>query len=81
MKSMNESKHGFWGVLARKAKAILDEDTEPQHFETPERKRSPMSAATPTMGKVSFSVLYLYVPKKKKKKNLEGKWSKMVKIF
>lgn len=80
MKSMNESKHGFWGVLARKAKAILDEDTEPQHFETPERKRSPMSAATPTMGKVSFSVLYLYVPKKKKN-NLEGKWSKMVKIF
>lgn len=55
MKSMNESKHGFWGVLARKAKAILDEDTEPQHFETPERKRSPMSAATPTMGKYENS--------------------------
>ncbi|XP_075636235.1 uncharacterized protein LOC142608361 [Castanea sativa] len=55
MKSMNESKHGFWGVLARKAKAILDEDTEPQHFESPERKRSPMSAATPTMGKFENS--------------------------
>ncbi|KAM3692275.1 hypothetical protein ACJW31_08G076400 [Castanea mollissima] len=55
MKSMNESKHGFWGVLARKAKAILDEDTEPQHFESPERKRSPMAAATPTMGKYENS--------------------------
>ena len=54
MKNLNESKHGFWGVLARKAKAILDEDTLPQeHVETPQRKRSPMPA-TPTMGKVSY---------------------------
>lgn len=26
MKNLNESKYGFWGVLARKAKAILEED-------------------------------------------------------
>uniref|UniRef100_A0A2N9ELM6 Uncharacterized protein n=1 Tax=Fagus sylvatica TaxID=28930 RepID=A0A2N9ELM6_FAGSY len=55
MKNLNESKHGFWGVLARKAKAILDEDTVPQeHVETPQRKRSPMPA-TPTMGKYENS--------------------------
>ncbi|KAK6163893.1 hypothetical protein DH2020_000757 [Rehmannia glutinosa] len=27
-KNMNESKQGFWGVLARKAKAILDDDDD-----------------------------------------------------
>ncbi|KAJ4980001.1 hypothetical protein NE237_010781 [Protea cynaroides] len=34
MKSLNESKHGFWGVLARKAKAILEDDNVAQKFET-----------------------------------------------
>lgn len=28
MKSLNEPKHGFWGVLARKAKAILEDDND-----------------------------------------------------
>ncbi|KAL1558751.1 hypothetical protein AAHA92_09178 [Salvia divinorum] len=35
-KSINESKHGFWGVLARKAKSIIDEDNyTAQKHETP----------------------------------------------
>lgn len=51
MKSLNESKHGFWGVLARKAKAILDEDTVPQQIQTPERTM-PQMHGTETMGKV-----------------------------
>lgn len=51
MKSLNESKHGFWGVLARKAKAILDEDNVPQQIQTPERTR-PHMHGTETMGEV-----------------------------
>ncbi|XP_071738417.1 uncharacterized protein [Rutidosis leptorrhynchoides] len=34
MGSTNEP-GGFWGVLARKAKAILDDDDAPRHFNTP----------------------------------------------
>nr|GLL36771.1 uncharacterized protein LOC109181355 isoform X1 [Ipomoea trifida]GMD39975.1 Developmental and secondary metabolism regulator veA like [Ipomoea batatas] len=34
MKSTNEA-GGFWGVLARKAKAILDDDNMSRHFEAP----------------------------------------------
>eukprot|EP00258_Populus_trichocarpa_P042838 XP_024458857.1 uncharacterized protein LOC18100027 [Populus trichocarpa] len=37
----NDSK-GFWGVLARKAKAILEDDNMSQQFETPERSRFQM---------------------------------------
>lgn len=33
MKSLNESKYGFFGNLARKAKAFLDEDNLPKQFE------------------------------------------------
>ncbi|KAL2239603.1 UNVERIFIED_CONTAM: hypothetical protein Sindi_0601500 [Sesamum indicum] len=33
---MNESKQGFWGALARKAKAILDDDNGAQPHEVPE---------------------------------------------
>lgn len=39
MKSLNESKHGFWGALARKAKAILDDDNGVQQPEVPGRMR------------------------------------------
>lgn len=35
MKSLNESKYGFWGVLARKAKSFLDEDNS-----SPDRNHS-----------------------------------------
>ncbi|KAJ4971872.1 hypothetical protein NE237_004971 [Protea cynaroides] len=47
--SLNESKHGFWGVLARKAKAILDDDDVAQQFETSSRTR-PQMLETPTGG-------------------------------
>ncbi|RVW56450.1 hypothetical protein CK203_072544 [Vitis vinifera] len=33
MKSSNESKYGFWGALARKAKAIIEDDNEAQQPE------------------------------------------------
>ena len=33
MKSLNETKYGFWGVLARKAKSILEDDNATQQFE------------------------------------------------
>ncbi|KAL5711567.1 hypothetical protein ACHQM5_022002 [Ranunculus cassubicifolius] len=32
MKNLNETKDGFWGVLARKAKSILDDDNVAQQF-------------------------------------------------
>ncbi|KAG6631003.1 uncharacterized protein LOC122292307 isoform X2 [Carya illinoinensis] len=48
MKSLNESKHGFWGALARKAKAILDEDSVPQQIQTPESIRPHVPGTTPT---------------------------------
>ncbi|KAJ4804577.1 heat-inducible transcription repressor [Rhynchospora pubera] len=32
MRNLNESKSGFWGNLARKAKAFLDEDNLPKQF-------------------------------------------------
>lgn len=40
MNISNESKYGFWGVLARKAKAILEEDNGFQNFETQGRMRT-----------------------------------------
>ncbi|KAL5974871.1 hypothetical protein ACLOJK_031544 [Asimina triloba] len=40
--SLNESKYGFWGVLARKAKSILEDDTVAQKFEMPGRTRTPV---------------------------------------
>ncbi|KAF5954543.1 hypothetical protein HYC85_007399 [Camellia sinensis] len=49
MKSLSEPKHGFWGVLARKAKAILDDDNAAQQSETPGRMRPQMSG-TETRG-------------------------------
>lgn len=33
MKSLNEPKHGFWGILARKAKAILEDENATQQFD------------------------------------------------
>lgn len=32
-KSLNEAKYGFWGVLARKAKSILEDDIVSQQIE------------------------------------------------
>lgn len=46
MKNLNESKHGFWGVLARKAKAILEDDNEAQQSASPVRMTLPEDTAT-----------------------------------
>ncbi|KAF9595828.1 hypothetical protein IFM89_005314 [Coptis chinensis] len=35
MKNLNESKYGFWGVLARKAKSILDDENVAHQFNKP----------------------------------------------
>ncbi|KAK7302018.1 hypothetical protein RJT34_12897 [Clitoria ternatea] len=40
MKNLNESKSGFWGVLARKAKSIIEDDSVPQRSELPRTTRS-----------------------------------------
>lgn len=39
MKNLNESKYGFWGVLARKAKAILEDDDTTKQFEAAGRNQ------------------------------------------
>lgn len=47
--SLNNSekpKRGFWGVLARKARSIIEDDDDvAQQYETPERRRQQMSDA------------------------------------
>ncbi|KAJ9185529.1 hypothetical protein P3X46_005155 [Hevea brasiliensis] len=40
--SARSDSKGFWGVLARKAKAILEEDNKSSQLETPERSRFQM---------------------------------------
>ncbi|KAL3531001.1 hypothetical protein ACH5RR_010323 [Cinchona calisaya] len=47
MKSLNEPKQGFWGVLARKAKSFIDDDNATQQHETPGR------TATQTSGRAT----------------------------
>lgn len=44
MQSLHETR-GFWGVLAQKAKAILEEDNISQQFEEPTRVRTQMPDA------------------------------------
>ena len=53
MKSLNEPKQGLWGVLARKAKAIIDDDNASQQHETPGRTTPQMSGRA-TRGQVNF---------------------------
>ncbi|XP_023760035.1 uncharacterized protein LOC111908442 [Lactuca sativa] len=43
MKNLEKPKPGFWGGLARKARSIIEDDDEPQQYETPERRRQQMS--------------------------------------
>ncbi|KAI8574131.1 hypothetical protein RHMOL_Rhmol01G0330600 [Rhododendron molle] len=47
MKNLSEPKHGFWGGLARKAKAIIDDDNDAKQSETPGRTR-PQTSGTET---------------------------------
>ncbi|KAK1311605.1 hypothetical protein QJS10_CPA07g01354 [Acorus calamus] len=42
IKHLDEPKYGFWGVLARKAKSILEEDDISQQVEAHDRKRPQM---------------------------------------
>ncbi|KAL7587654.1 hypothetical protein Lser_V15G39279 [Lactuca serriola] len=43
-KNSDETKRGFWGALARKARAIIEDDDDvPQQYETPERRRQQLS--------------------------------------
>jgi len=57
MKNMNESKNGFWGVLARKAKSIIEDDNVPQQSEMAGVGRSQLPGVA-SRGKVSLE-LYL----------------------
>ncbi|KAI3514773.1 hypothetical protein L1887_13460 [Cichorium endivia] len=42
-KNSDQTKRGFWGALARKARAIIEDDDDgPQQYETPERRRQQM---------------------------------------
>ncbi|KAM1216382.1 hypothetical protein ACFX2J_012675 [Malus domestica] len=50
LKNVNESKHGFWGVLTRKAKDILDDDDNGvQDYHSPRTTRMDM-LSIPTRG-------------------------------
>ncbi|MFS7997659.1 hypothetical protein Hanom_Chr12g01144421 [Helianthus anomalus] len=43
-KNVEEPKRGFWGALARKARAIIDDDDDvAQQYETPERRRQQLA--------------------------------------
>nr|GEU94161.1 hypothetical protein [Tanacetum cinerariifolium] len=42
-KNLDEPKRGFWGALARKARAIIDDEDVDQQYETPEKRRQQMS--------------------------------------
>lgn len=46
MKRLNESKNGFWGVLARKAKSIIEDDSSTRQSETPGTTRSQIPGVT-----------------------------------
>ncbi|CAI8597082.1 unnamed protein product [Vicia faba] len=46
MKRLDESKNGFWGVLARKAKSIIEDDGLTRESETPGTPRSQFPGVT-----------------------------------
>ncbi|GAB4833102.1 hypothetical protein Ancab_031348 [Ancistrocladus abbreviatus] len=46
MKTPDESRYGFWGILARKAKAILEDETDTQQSEGPNRIRPEMNGTS-----------------------------------
>ncbi|XP_057994056.1 uncharacterized protein LOC110667865 [Hevea brasiliensis] len=39
MRNLNESRQGFWGNLARKAKSFVEDDNAPQQVDSPGRDR------------------------------------------
>lgn len=60
MKRLDESKNGFWGVLARKAKSIIEDDSLSKQSEIPGTTWSQFPGVT-SRGKVSLW-LYLLSP-------------------
>lgn len=42
MKSLSESKYGFWSAFTKKAKSILEDDGRAQQLETPSRTQPQM---------------------------------------
>lgn len=54
-KSKDESKHGFWGSLARKAKAFLDDDegNEPQQLKSDETSKQTISGTGAGTGRAA----------------------------
>lgn len=53
MKSLNEPKRGFWGSLASKAKAFLDEDDPHQLPQSPKRTEQNIPSSTTSGTKVN----------------------------
>ncbi|EOA27320.1 hypothetical protein CARUB_v10023438mg [Capsella rubella] len=51
MKSLNEPKRGFWGSLASKAKAFLDEDDPQQFPQSPKRTEQNIPSSTTSVTK------------------------------
>ena len=61
MKSLNESKNGFWGALARKAKSIIEDDNDnvTRQSEAPGTTRSQVPGVA-SRGKVCLELPYNY---------------------
>lgn len=55
MKRLDESKNGFWGVLARKAKSMIEDDGVTRESEMPGTPRSQFPGVSST-GKVSLYI-------------------------
>ncbi|KAJ1436520.1 hypothetical protein SESBI_04130 [Sesbania bispinosa] len=55
MKKLNQSKNGFWNVLARKAESITEDDNLTWKFEMPGTTRSQLPGLA-SMSKVSLEL-------------------------
>ena len=69
MKNLNESKYGFWGVLARKAKSLIDDENASQKFENSGRKQPQMFDST-TGRQVRFILHTQFTAFAKRKKKI-----------
>lgn len=56
MRSLNESKQGFWGALARKAKSIIEDEQATPQSKAPERMGPQMPGAA-SSDKVSLDYI------------------------
>ena len=74
MKNLNESKYGFWGVLARKAKSVIEDENASQKFENSGR-RQPQMFDSSTGGQVRFILhtqFMVFVQREKTRFSLYG---------